>query len=61
MIYECIIKDPKKIRAFWLDRAESALKELKFTLHIPKLAEMTTEQLEKYTKSLWDILGVEYK
>lgn len=22
MIYECTIKNPKKIRAFWIDRAE---------------------------------------
>lgn len=59
MIYELAIKDPKKIRAFWIDRAESAAKQLE--LPLPNIENMTTEQVEKYTKSLWDVLGVKYE
>jgi len=55
--YSCEIKNPKKIREFWIDRAEAAAKEL--NLPLSSISKMTTEQVENYTKSLWDILGVD--
>jgi hypothetical protein len=54
MIYECTIKNPKKIRAFWIDRAEHAAKIL--GLPLPQLGEMETKQIQKYTESLWKII-----
>jgi len=58
VIYECEIKNPDKIKEYWTDRVKAATKELGFSL--PKnFGELTVKQLEGYTKSLWDILGVE--
>jgi hypothetical protein len=57
MIYSCLIKNPKKIREFWIDRVEVASKEL--DLFLPDMFKMSTKEIQLYAQSLWAILGEE--